>query len=178
MPISIANQNELYRLTSSIIETVGKHKIEDLWIIPSIAYDKEQQVDLMFSYNEDDPPSVHDMLLVSEKIEKMFDFKINWHSVNMVIANASKVEEGKYHSKFLHAIHSCIPLSLMLPDIALEAQFENSKRLSEEASNVTIEMYLPKFTNMAIQEQNPRLSLSKDTMGYTEKQGQQFLFTY
>lgn len=177
MPITIVNQNKLHGLTSSIMEMVGKHKIEDLWIIPSIEFNKEQQVDLMFSYNEDDPPSIFDMVLVSEEIEKMFDFKINWYSVNMVIANASKVEEGNYHSKFLNAIHSCIPLSLLLPDVPLEAQFENSKRLSEEASNATIEMYLPKFANMTIQEQNSGLSLSTNTMGHTEKQ-KRFLLTY
>jgi len=155
MFISLDDQNKLCKHATSIIEIANKYKITDLWVIPPIGEVSDYQVDLMFNYDKEQAPSISDIVQMYREIKEVFkfNFEIVWHNVNNVIEAASRADEGPYYARFLEAIDSAIPISMMLSDTPLSEQFKNISKQTKDLSNhevKTTEPYIPLFQRMSV----------------------------
>lgn len=137
MNISLYDQQKLCQSAKQIIEIAKKHNIEDLWVIPPVGWvEKCGQLDLMFSYNENQVPSITDIVETSLEINEVFnfDFNIEWHDINNIITAASRANEKPYYGIFLEAINSAIPLDMVKPNISLAEQLQDCNRLTTNLS--------------------------------------------
>eukprot|EP00906_Rhabdomonas_costata_P029502 RCo041624 len=99
--LTLVNQRLFASRVPDLLRVARRYHISEAWLIPPLGYYEhpmDARVDLMFTYNPEEVPSVVDVVNLWREVEDSFafPFAVLWHCLSNVLDGAARAEEGPY----------------------------------------------------------------------------------